>query len=394
MKAHLTKITLLLILFASCTTPELDLPELETILENRLVNSNEYYNFSSQILRTIAQRNSNESLPYSFRDVAAVKIVYNTTNYDGEEIISSGVLLLPQISGSLPLLTFQHGELFGQENAPSRSITGANDLTQAAIIASTGIAVLVTDYIGYGNSSLHWHPFEHKASLAQSCFDMLLASKEYLKEKRIKTTSKLFLAGYSEGGIATLGLQQLLEEKTTFKINKTIMGNGTYSKLEWAKEILQNHHDSKQLRYFIRMLHSYNRIYPELNRPWDFYLNKTYTGLMPVIDQLMDLPNEEMNPTVLFTPEFIAGIVNETDTAFVSVLKDNQSPDWKWQAPIYFYRGSEDSLLSPINTLLASQMIENAGGQVDTTILIGEDHESVVLPFTLNILKEIHFNLH
>ncbi len=393
MKAQITRIVLIFILFASCSAPELEVSELETTFENKLVNSNNYYIFSSQILKSIAQRNSNESLPYSFRDVEAVKIIYKTTNYDGEELVSSGVLLIPQISGSLPLLSFQHGELFGQENAPSRSITGANDLTQAAIIASTGIAVMVTDYIGYGNSSLHWHPFEHKESLAQSSFDMLLASKEYLKEQRIKTTSKLFLSGYSEGGIATLGLQQLLEEKTSFKISKTILGNGAYSKLEWAKEILQNHQDSKQLRYFIRMLHSYNRIYPELNRPWDFYLNKSYTDLMPVIDRLVDLPDAEMNPSVLFTPEFIAGIVNESDQAFIAVLQENQSTNWQWQAPIHFFRGSEDALLSPINTLLASQTIENAGGKVDTTILIGEDHESVILPFTLNILKEINYNL-
>lgn len=142
------------------------------------------------------------------------------------------------------------------------------------------------------------------------------------------------------------------------------------------------------------MLHSYNKIYPDLNRPWDFYLNKTYTNLIPVIDQLMDLPDAEMNPTMLFTPEFMTGIVNETDHAFIAALEENQSTNWNWQAPIHFFRGSEDSLLSPINTLLASQTIENAGGQVDTTILIGEDHESVILPFTLNILKEINYNLY
>ena len=49
---------------------------------------------------------------------------------------------------------------------------------------------------------------------------------------------------------------------------------------------------------------------------------------------------------------------------------------------------------SPINTLLASQAIENTVGQVDITILIGEDHESVILPFTLNILKEINYDLY
>ena len=49
---------------------------------------------------------------------------------------------------------------------------------------------------------------------------------------------------------------------------------------------------------------------------------------------------------------------------------------------------------STYNLLLASKAIENAWGQVDTTILIGEGFESVILPFTLNILKEINYDLY
>jgi hypothetical protein len=117
--------------------------------------------------------------------------------------------------------------------APSESITGANDLTYAALIASTGLAVLVPDYIGYGNSSQHWHPFEHKATLAKNSYDMYLASKEYLTQQKIKTNSKLYLTGFSEGGIATLGVQRFLEEQTTINVTKTIVGNGAFAKVIW-----------------------------------------------------------------------------------------------------------------------------------------------------------------
>lgn len=44
---------------------------------------------------------------------------------------------------------------------------GSNELTHAAMIASTGYIVLVPDYLGYGSSEQEQHTFEHKASLAQ-----------------------------------------------------------------------------------------------------------------------------------------------------------------------------------------------------------------------------------
>lgn len=204
----------------------------------------------------------------------------------------------------------------------------------------------------------------------------------------------LFLVGYSNGGYASLALHQFIEEEGALEVTETFVGAGAYDKTTFSKSILSSDQNLDFLGTYLWVLDVYNKTYPDLNRPWDFYLNKTYTNLIPVIDQLMDLPDAEMNPTVLFTPEFMTGIVNETDHAFIAALEENQSTNWNWQAPIHFFRGSEDSLLSPINTLLASQTIENAGGQVDTTILIGEDHESVILPFTLNILKEINYDLY
>ena len=67
---------------------------------------------------------------------------------------------------------------------------------------------------------------------------MLSASKTYLNEKIINTTSNIYLAGYAEGGTATLALQRLLEEEKTESLKKTLVGNGPYAKRLWAKERL------------------------------------------------------------------------------------------------------------------------------------------------------------
>ena len=74
---------------------------------------------------------------------------------------------------------------------------GANELTHAAMIASTGYIVLVPDYLGYGSSEQEQHTFEHKTSLTQRGLYYIKAVKEYLDNSNIKTQQTISLAGYS-----------------------------------------------------------------------------------------------------------------------------------------------------------------------------------------------------
>ena len=391
MNSPIIKFILVSLLLFSCQTPELESIDSLTTPEEKLINSQNYYTFSKQIMSALANGTFDRPAPYTFRDVDAIKIVYKTENYDGEEIVTSGVLLLPKIDGSLPILSFHHGELLKTGKAPSESITGANDLTYAALITSTGLAVLVPDYIGYGNSSQHWHPFEHKATLAKNSYDMYLASKEYLTQQKIKTNSKFYLTGFSEGGIATLGVQRFLEEQTTINVTKTIVGNGAFAKVIWAKQLLSGPQNPEKIRYFARMVHSYNIIYPELDRPWNYYFNDAFMDLESNIDHVMELPQMVDHPEALFTPLFIKGILDESDTTFLRVLMENQIEGWPAQASIYFFRASEDKIWNSTQTHLAAQAIENKGGTVKQKVFIGEDHKSMIGPFVEQVLKQVYY---
>ena len=96
------------------------------------------------------------------------------------------------------------------------------------------------------------------------------------------------------------------------EVTETFVGDGAYDKNTFSKSILFSDQNLDFLGTYLWVLDVY----------------KTYTNLMPVIDQLMDLPDAEMNPSVLFAPEFMAGIVNETDHAFIATLEENQSTNW------------------------------------------------------------------
>jgi len=388
MKAPFLKIVSTFIFFYSCQA-EIVLPQLH-MEESRLINVIHYENFSKEILGAIARGVLSKSTPYEFHDVEAVKIIYKTNNFDGEEIASSGILLLPKINERIPMLSFQHGEVVRYIDAPSQSTTGPNDLTSAAIIASTGVAVAIADYIGYGNSSLEWHPFEHKASLAKDNFDMLMASKEYLSNNRKNISAKLYLSGYSEGGMATLALHQLVEKKTRIKITETIIANGAYAKSKWTKELLKNTSNPEELRYFIRTLHSYNKIYPELQRPWHFYFKEPYVELIQQIDELSKLPDSIMHPKLLFTQHFISGVINESDQIFIRILNENQIEGWESKTPIWLYPASANKPLGTLQSEIVTQKIENAGGNIDLIILEQVDCKNLRNALTQRVLTKIH----
>ncbi|RUT40319.1 hypothetical protein EJP82_25190 [Paenibacillus anaericanus] len=79
--------------------------------------------------------------------------------------------------------------------------------------ASKGYVVSAPDYAGYNVSKNLNHPYNIESELADYSIDMLRATKELVKQLKIKTESKVFLTGWSEGGGAALATQKYIEQK-------------------------------------------------------------------------------------------------------------------------------------------------------------------------------------
>ena len=78
-------------------------------------------------------------------------------------------------------------------------------------------------------------------------------------------------------------------------------------------------------------------MYSSLNRPWSDYVNAPYDQMLASLSvlnsetistALLETKMLEQNPQKLFKKEFINGIVEGTDTAFLEVLADNDLLDW------------------------------------------------------------------
>jgi pimeloyl-ACP methyl ester carboxylesterase len=133
----------------------------------------------------------------------------------------SGLMWMPFTWGrprSFPVIAYQHGTQVYRQCAPSRfnanplSVLASPDLTGAlqnyvectvgALMASAGYIVAMPDYIGFGDS-IQDHPFV-TMELGESVKGALDAAFKALKSRVVSPRKNVSLAGYSEGGYATM----------------------------------------------------------------------------------------------------------------------------------------------------------------------------------------------
>jgi dienelactone hydrolase len=316
------------------------------------------------------------------------KLSYKTTDVSGAEIIASGALLVPDGLLQYPLLSYQHGTLFSEEEAPSNFATGSEIRILAPILASTGYIVSVPDYLGYGVSKNYPHPYEHAKTLGSASFDMLMASKEFLANNSIIASDKLFLAGYSEGGGATMALHKHIEENSDLVVTMSAPASGAYNKTAFAKAILQKDEELNFLPNFMWVIDAYNWIY-DINRSWDQYVNPPWAGTLENVVHPFDYASAdiEKNPQLLFTTATREGILNGTDLVFTAALADNDLIDWEPKYPITLYFGTADDYVFPINSETAyAQLLEN-GATITKVAYPDADHDGALIPYVLDMFE-------
>ncbi len=312
--------------------------------------------------------------------VDAYRLTYNTVLWDGTEIEASGALLIPKTTDKFPLLSFQPGTLGSPSEAPSLFQSLYTDL--ASVFSSTGFIVALPDYPGYGVSAEIEHPYEHRQSLATATRDMIRAAREFfLVERREALSDQLFLSGYSAGGFATLAALKLLQEDHAdeFRVTAATAGGGAYNKTMMFRDIVGADTARPHIGLYLWALDGYNKIYPELRRPYTAYFNEPWATQ---IAQDGVFSGVENNPSLLLNPSFVEGILTGSDTEFLSVLADNDVYDWRPEIPLKLYHGLIDEVVPFFNAQTAYDAM-TARGAADLELdRIGEGtHESSLINY-------------
>lgn len=164
-------------------------------------------------------------------DLVVNRIVYTTTDPDGNVIEASGLVSYPKkVTSFSKLLSVQHGTCDIDE-APT-----ADDfpIELAPVFKGGNQVVVLADYLGYGVSRTSdlQHPYMHSELTGNTCADLIQAAESFLmKEKGLprSSTRKIDLIGYSQGGSATISTLLELEKRGYgSSIGEVIAGSGPY----------------------------------------------------------------------------------------------------------------------------------------------------------------------
>jgi pimeloyl-ACP methyl ester carboxylesterase len=328
---------------------------------------------------------------YVKNNVKAYKVTYKTTHIDGTEITASGAVILPVSDQPLSMISVQHGTITNDAEAPSNFASNSEAASFGALFGSMGYIIAYPDYIGYGASKDIPHPYEHRASLGSASLDLLRATKELLKgQKAVKWDEKLYLAGYSEGGYATMSLQKRIEEEASaeFNLRASSCGAGAYDKTAFMKEIINNttHANAGYNRLYLWVLLTYDRIY-KLNKPASYYFKEPWASQITAAngDPLQIQIDKSFNN--ILTDSFKKALNDGADQDFIKAVADNDVYDWKPKTPTRLFHGTDDKLVFYFNSVNAEAAMKKQGAaDVQLIPVIGGNHASSITTYLLGTL--------
>ncbi len=283
-------------------------------------------------------------------DVRVYKLLYETVDPLGGRTVASGALALPQNPGhALPLCSYQHGTIAKRSEAPSAA--NSNEQLLGVVMAASGYATVLPDYLGLGDSLLA-HPYHHAASEATASVDMLRAARALCSSRSVALSGQLFLIGYSHGGHATMALHRELEEYHAgeFSLTASAPMAGAYDLSGVTTDDVLGGRPMPNPYYFAMLLSSYQAVYRLADSLADILAPPYDATLPPLLDG--EHSGGEINAampddvTEVLKPEYVAALRSQPDHPLRLALRDNDLYRWTPRSPMRMYhcRGDGDVL--------------------------------------------------
>lgn len=261
--------------------------------------------------------------------------------------VASGLLAIPEDSGtSLPLVSYQHGTVYGKQEVPSFPQQSPETQLMIAQFAGQGYIVIGADYFGLGTSA-EPEGYMVKASHQQATYDMLTASRAVLDHLKL-TTTKLFLAGWSQGGFVTMAMLEKLEQSGV-KVDAAATASApvdAFVALNGFLSFPRKNDASWVNSLFILTAFSFENYYglPGLARSLiaDAYYDVARKAYMREPFNPADVPTDlhKLIRADYFDPQFFAA------SAYGRLVAQTQAYRWIVKSPVRNYYGESDEAIS------------------------------------------------
>jgi pimeloyl-ACP methyl ester carboxylesterase len=330
-------------------------------------------------------------------DVEVYKVTYFTT-FKNASIKASGLILLPKTSDAVSMLSFQHGTIIAHSDAPSQISASNFNLPLYAALATPGFIGVIPDYIGFGSSKDIAHPYYVEKATADAIIDNMKAARELALIKKLNFKGDLFLAGYSQGGYATMATHKAIEEHglEDFNLIASFPASGGYDLIGVSEYLLgQETYDNPY--YIAYITHAYKTALSLPNILTDFF-KEPYASRIPSLftgnkaggevdaeltNTIADLVNSDIRSSLRTNIKF---------KYIADAFKENSLTDWAPKTKMYMYHGDRDTVVPYENSVSTyNQLIINgASPQVVTfTALPLADHSTGVTPYLVDLLNKL-----
>lgn len=299
------------------------------------------------------------------------KVDYMTTDLKGNEVQSSGILMIPDAVGKFPMVVYQHGTVYSRRALPSSSpLYGEGDAI-GFCFSSLGYVAVLADYLGYGDGT-GVHPYLHADSEAWTARDMMRAANIALTQLKIEQNGKLFVTGYSQGGHAAMALLRALEldRAHEFKVTAAAPMAGPYALSSSLDEIAGTpspHSSAEAAILLVAMNHAYG-IYKELTEAFVPSVAAIVVGLF---DGTHDSPDVyrtlDMKPIEMIQPAFLHSALTDPGAPLNVALRANDVFDWTPDPtiPIHLYHGHGDHEVPYTNSQKAYNSLKAQGANIE-----------------------------
>jgi pimeloyl-ACP methyl ester carboxylesterase len=287
----------------------------------------------------------------------AFKIPYTTTDENGEEVEASGLFVIPtgltpevqQIG--LSMVSDDHGTIFANNDAPSvmGENNGAPDGSAIILTAMGGFATLQADYIGFGDSNDHYHPFVQKKSLANATVDFIKTVKTFASDNDIKLNNQLFITGYSEGGYAAMATLQKIEAEKELTVTMAAPMAGPYDLNTTAFGVLST--PTLSVPSFMADIgYAYAKTYGKevsdiINEPYASKLSTLLDGSLARPDIDKELTQKTTGEDGLFNPIFVGNFFKDPNNWFREAMVENSVHAWSPQTPMRLVHCEGDKVI-------------------------------------------------
>ena len=323
-------------------------------------------------------------------DVDIYKVTYKTT-YRDNEVIASGLVLLPKTSDEVGMMSFQHGTIASYAEAPTELPLNSSTLILYSAISSAGFITVIPDFIGFGSSKDILHPYYVEQTTADAVIGNLKAARELAAEHNVEFNERLFLAGYSQGGYATMAAHKQIEEEglENFDLIASFPSSGGYD-VKNMQEYFFSQSTYDQPFYLAYVARAYQTYYDWDDMALADFFNEPYASRIPGLfngTNTANAINAQLTESIpeLVQADLLANIDSDPQYAFlVDAFEENSLTDWAPAIPMFMYHGDADTTVPYSNSVVTHQKLIANGASasvVTLTALPGADHGSGVVPY-------------